>query len=114
VLATLALTVCARVAHAEPVMPAADSDVPGSLVEVKDDATKSLDPAGGAADDQFAWDDPRADEGSAANTSISAARIRAAEPKAPPIIAAPLPPALLSGLIGLVGVYVYKRRNRLR
>lgn len=34
--------------------------------------------------------------------------------KAPTIIAAPLPPALLSGLIGLAGVYAYKRRHRLR
>ncbi len=32
--------------------------------------------------------------------------------QAPPIIAAPLPPAIVSGLIGLVGVYAYKRRNR--
>jgi hypothetical protein len=32
--------------------------------------------------------------------------------QAPPIIAAPLPPAIVSGVIGLVGVYMYKRRNR--
>lgn len=32
----------------------------------------------------------------------------------PPVIAAPLPPALLSGLIGLAGVYAYRRRHRLR
>jgi hypothetical protein len=109
---TLAVWACA--AHAEPVVPAADADVPGSLIEVKDDTTKSLEAPEGAAEDHFAWDDPRADEESAAHTSISAARLRAAEPKAPPIIAAPLPPAVLSGLIGLAGVYLYKRRNRLR
>jgi hypothetical protein len=110
----MTLAVCVRAAHAEPVIPAADSDAPGSLIDVKDDSTKSLEAPDGEGNDDFAWDDPRADDASAANTSISLARLRAAEPKAPPIIAAPLPPALLSGLIGLAGVYVYKRRNRLR
>ena len=106
------LAVCARAAHAGPVTPPANSDAPGSLIEVKDNTTKSLDAP--AADDHFAWDDPIAEDESAANTSISSARVRAAEPKAPPIIAAPLPPAVLSGLIGLAGVYMYKRRNRIR
>jgi hypothetical protein len=106
------LAVCARAAHGGPVTPPADSDAPGGLIEVKDDTTKSLDAP--PADDRFAWDEASADEESAGNTSISSARVRAAEPKAPPIIAAPLPPAVLSGLIGLAGVYVYKRRNRLR
>ena len=32
----------------------------------------------------------------------------------PPAIAAPLPPALLSGLIGLATAYACKRRSRLR
>lgn len=39
-------------------------------------------------------------------------RVNTPPPKAPSIIAAPLPPALLPGLIGLAGVYAYKRRAR--
>ena len=35
-------------------------------------------------------------------------------PEKPPIIAAPLPPAIISGAIGLAGVYAYKRRHQLR
>jgi hypothetical protein len=106
------LALCARAAYAGPVTPPASSDAPGSLIEVREDTTKLLDAP--PADDHFAWDDPSADEKPAGNTSISSARVQAAEPKAPPIIAAPLPPAVLSGLIGLAGVYMYKRRNRLR
>ena len=110
----MTLAVWARAAHAGPVAPPANADSPGSLIEVKDKTTKSLDAPDSAADDHFAWDDPSAEDESAGSTSISSARVRAAEPKAPPIIAAPLPPAVLSGLIGLAGVYMYKRRNRIR
>ena len=37
---------------------------------------------------------------------------RSLDAEKPPVIAAPLPPAVISGMIGLAAVYAYKRRNR--
>ena len=108
--ASLALS--ARRADAGPVTPA-EPQASGKLVDVKDGRTNLL-----TGDDQFvaSWEDldPSIDESAGAPMSTSFGRVKPIEPKAPPVIAAPLPPAVLSGLIGLAGVYVYKRRNRIR
>ncbi len=115
--ATLVASATARdaVAATEPV---ASSD--NSLIEVKD-AGHTL-PALELADDgsQQAWsvslDELDFGQSAAAAgfaTSGSFANIQLREPEAPPIIAAPLPPAFVSGLIGLAGVYAYRRRQRI-
>lgn len=101
----------ARFADAGPVTPA-EPQASGKLVDVKDGQSKLL-----TGDDRFAasWEDFDAsidETGTPIVTSF--ARVKPIEPKAPPVIAAPLPPAVLSGLIGLAGVYIYKRRNRIR
>ncbi len=66
----------------------------------------------GAFDDLLISDDA----GLSAKVSVptGSARLTLTSPNTPPVIAAPLPPAVVSGLVGLVGVYVYKRRNRLK
>lgn len=110
VLASLALG--ARSADAGPVTPA-EPQAAGKLIDVKDGPSRLL-----AGDDHFvaSWDefDARIDETSNPPAVTSFSRVKPIEPKAPPVIAAPLPPAVLSGLIGLAGVYIYKRRNRIR
>ncbi|MGB7157334.1 MAG: hypothetical protein WBD40_04660 [Tepidisphaeraceae bacterium] len=62
------------------------------------------------------WHEP--DVSTSSVTAVSGGMTMLAAPQRgntePPIIAAPLPPALLSGLIGLATVYAYRRRHRLR
>jgi hypothetical protein len=64
------------------------------------------------------WDDLAVKEGDApvvsggGSSTNESPRTPPFASQAPPIIAAPLPPAIVSGVIGLVGVYMYKRRNR--
>ena len=64
------------------------------------------------------WDDLAVKDGDApvvsGGTGSTSEPLRTAPfaSQAPPVIAAPLPPAIVSGVIGLVGVYMYKRRNR--
>jgi hypothetical protein len=105
-------------AHAGPVAPGAPAQEPLADVKNANDATSILHVGDDAHDWQVSFDDlliPE-DAGPSANISVStgSARINLASPTAPPVIAAPLPPAVVSGLVGLVGVYVYKRRNRLK
>jgi hypothetical protein len=93
-------------------------EAPEKLVDVKD-APGAAAPNLNDGDQTWtmSWDDLGLDEDVSTSSSAgsqSFARINVTEPKAPPIIAAPLPPAVLSGLIGLAGVYMYKRRNRLK
>ena|SRR5688572_15907682 len=111
----------ARNATAAPVQP----DAPSTLVDVKQtgDSSSALPTADATNPQQQAWtvlwDDLNVKPGDAPVVSAGASAI---DPRAsvtlpsgaPPIIAAPLPPAIISGVIGLVGVYAYKRRNRLR
>ena len=77
-----------------------------------------------AATDEQTWtlvwsdlgvdDDAGAPNGGAPGGTEPCARMSGQPQQTAPAIAAPLPPAVFSGLIGLVGVYVYKRRLRLR
>jgi hypothetical protein len=92
------------------------------LIDVKDgDAQPIMLPLDNDPSEQrwtMVWTDLDVEEGDAPQGDTggieSFVRMNAREPKAPAVIAAPLPPALLPGLIGLAGVYVYKRRHRLR
>ena len=111
----------ARIATAAPVQP----DAPSTLVDVMQagDRSAALLTADATNPKQQSWtvlwDDLSVKAGDAPVVSGAASAI---DPRAsitlpahaPPIIAAPLPPAIVSGVIGLVGVYAYKRRNRLR
>ncbi len=92
------------------------------LIDVKDaDAqpmTLSLDDGGSEQDWTLMWADLGVTDGDAPLTGgagvESFLRANDSSPPAPAVIAAPLPPALLTGLMGLAGVYAYKRRHRLR
>ena len=117
---TLGAVGLARIAGAAPVRP----DAPLPLVDVKqaNDPTPTAlltEEATGAEQQQWTilWDDLAVKDTDApvvsGGTSATDPRTSVTRPYgAPPIIAAPLPPAIISGIIGLVGVYAYKRRNR--
>ncbi len=91
------------------------------LVDVRHDGAVEL-PADlvGAGDEQtwvMSWEDlGAASEGTISSAPHVGAMAGTADvdPAKPAVIAAPLPPAIVSGIIGLVGVYAYKRRHRLR
>lgn len=97
------------------------ADASTRLIDVKDASSPSIPLLHEATDEQtwtMVWSDPGMTDGAALPTSAAGGveqfvRANARPPQAPPVIAAPLPPALLSGLIGLGGVYFYKRRHRL-
>jgi hypothetical protein len=117
---TLGAAGLARRADGAPVRP----DAPLPMV----DTNQTTDPAGtslltdeGTAAEQqpwtILWDDLALKDTDAPVVSSGAAATAPGTSVtrpygAPPIIAAPLPPAIISGVIGLVGVYAYKRRNR--
>lgn len=110
------LAVCGgRAALAGPVAPdGEDSTARNGLIDIKIEQDDSLHVD---ADFELAWNDLGIEDAGGTVSSgpaRSLPRVNVIEPKSPPVIAAPLPPAVLSGLIGLAGVYVYKRRNRLR
>ena len=99
----------------------ADATGPGKMVEVKEDGAPTivlpLDDVRDERQVSFAWDDSSAEAGAPPDGAagyVMPTRATGAEAKAPTVIAAPLPPALLPGLIGLAGVYAYKRRHGLR
>ena len=107
----------ARVGSAAPVQP----DAPSTLIDVKDANDRSAALLASQATDKQAWtilwDDLAVKQGDAPVVSGGSSLAQSLEDttlpsQAPAIIAAPLPPAIVSGLIGLVGVYAYKRRNR--
>ncbi len=95
---------------------------PSHLVEVKDGRSSPtrllLDDGPSEQNWTLVWSDLGVTDGNASSAAVggaeSFARLNAPAPHAPAVIAAPLPPALLPGLIGLAGVYAYKRRHRLR
>ena len=108
-----------RTATGAPVQP----DAPSALVDVRQtsDGSPALLTADATNQQSWTvlWDDLNVKQGDAPVVSAGGSAIdpRASvtlPSQAPPIIAAPLPPAIISGVIGLVGVYAYKRRNRLR
>ena len=101
-----------------PVQP----DAASTLIDVTESAEQSAallasDPTNESSW-TILWDDLAVRDGDAPVVSGGASGIdntpRTAPfaSQAPPVIAAPLPPAIVSGVIGLVGVYMYKRRNR--
>ena len=103
--------------------PLAHAATLGKLVDVKDERTPTIAlPLGDAQAEQqwsFAWNDLGHDDAAGApHEGIAGyealARVNGVDSKAPTVIAAPLPPALLPGLIGLAGVYAYQRRHKLR
>jgi hypothetical protein len=118
----LAVIGCASMASASPVRPDAP-DAPDALIDVKkpSDPSTALLTEEATSDSQswtILWDDLGVKDGDApvvsGGGSATHGQASASLPSgAPPIIAAPLPPAIVSGIIGLVGVYAYKRRNRL-
>ena len=105
-------------AHAGPVAPDASTQHEQLKTKTTGDAADILHIGDDAHDWQGSFDDlliPDDDGPNAkVNVSSGSARVNMAPFTTPPVIAAPLPPAVLSGLVGLVGVYVYKRRNRLK
>lgn len=104
-----------------PAARAASID-PSHLVEVKDAGSQPamllLDDGQSEQSWTLVWSDLGVTDGNASSAAVGAgesfARLNVPSPQAPAVIAAPLPPALLPGLIGLAGVYAYKRRHRLR
>jgi len=107
----------AQLAIAAPVQP----DAPSTLIDVTEPAEQSVALLATDAANEPSWtilwddlamkdgDAPVVSGGSSTNEPLRSAPFAS---QAPPIIAAPLPPAIVSGVIGLVGVYMYKRRNR--
>ncbi len=95
---------------------------PDMLVEVKNpDAqigTLLLEDGPAEPEWTMVWTDFGAADGKASAFASggveSVGRLNLSPPPAPAVIAAPLPPALLSGLMGLVGVYAYQRTRRIR
>ncbi|HEV2295442.1 MAG TPA: hypothetical protein VGR35_16450 [Tepidisphaeraceae bacterium] len=94
------------------------ADAASTLIDVRDEDRSSTISLHADAAKRPTWTFVWSDLGVSNDASPTAgaagggehfARIHAPPSKAPPIIAAPLPPALFSGLIGLAGVYVYKR-----
>lgn len=106
---------------AGPVTRGAVSD-PDMLVEVKNPGpqigTLLLDDAATQPEWTMVWTDFGAADGKASAFDSggveSVGRLDLSPPPAPAVIAAPLPPGLLSGLMGLAGVYAYKRTRRIR
>ena len=107
----------ARMANAAPVQP----DAPSTLIQVSDVENPSTALAIPQDADKHAWtillDDLAVKPGDAPVVSGGGSNLQSVgdttlPSQAPTIIAAPLPPAIVSGIIGLVGVYAYKRRNR--
>src|SRR5688500_6372963 len=108
----------AQPAFGAPVQPDAES----TLIDVMEPAEQSAALLATDATNEpswtILWDDLAVKEGDAPVVSGGTASTNEPLRTAPfashslPIIAAPLPPAIVSGVIGLVGVYMYKRRNR--
>ena len=109
----------AQPAVGAPVQP----DAASTVIVVTEPAEQSAallapDAANEAQSWTILWDDLALKHGDApvvsggGNSTNDALRTTPFASQAPPIIAAPLPPAIVSGVIGLVGVYMYKRRNR--
>ena len=108
----------AQQAVAAPVQP----DAASTLINVTEPAEQSAALLATDATNEpswtILWDDLAVKDGDApvvsggTGSTNEPPRTAPFASQAPPIIAAPLPPAIVSGLIGLVGVYMYKRRNR--
>src|SRR5688500_7730662 len=108
----------AQPAVGAPVQPDAES----TLIDVNEPAEQSTALlATDATNEQpwtILWDDLAVKAGDApvvsggGSSTNDSPRPAPSASQAPPIIAAPPPPAIVSGVIGLVGVYMYKRRNR--
>ena len=103
--------------------PALESEtISSTLVQVREpgETSPALQFEDGTLDQDgsVSWEDLSISESHFPATGVSAAgrfanmELRPSE--APPIIAAPLPPAFVSGLVGLAGVYAYRRRQRVR
>lgn len=98
------------------------SDAPNKLVDVNDQSlpptTLLLGDEPGEQNWTLVWTDLGITEGDApppgAGGTESMARTSGVSGQVPAVIAAPLPPALLPGLIGLATVYFCRRRLRLR
>lgn len=120
----LALTLLAVAAPARGADGLASvGDVPSKLIDVKEQSEPTTlafhDPTTNDPTWTFVWSDLGVTDNDAPYAGAARGiepffRANNRPPRAPQVIAAPLPPALLPGLIGLAGVYLYKRRNRLR
>jgi len=109
----------AQPAFGAPVQPDAES----TLIDVMEPAEQSAALLATDATNEPSWtilwddlavkeDDAPVVSGGGGSSTNESPRTAPFASQAPPIIAAPLPPAIVSGVIGLVGVYMYKRRNR--
>jgi hypothetical protein len=120
-LLAIALLTAGQNAQAGQVAPDAQP-----MVDVKQDGNRTttlpLDVVGAGADEHtfaMSWSDLGITTDSAAGSIASASavdgfrHVSADAQEKPAVIAAPLPPAIVSGLVGLAGVYAYKRRHRI-
>ena len=113
-----AVSTGAQPAVGAPVQPDAES----TLIDVNEPVEQSAALLATDATNEpswtILWDDLAVNDGDApvvsggGSSTNEPLRTAPFASQAPPIIAAPLPPAIVSGVIGLVGVYMYKRRNR--